>query len=693
MKVKTKKRLAGLLAVIVVLSLLPATVFAVGTSSAEDEAALREAVSNGDTITVNTEITLTQPLSVDRDVTLTGNGTLKLSEEWSENSASPITVEEGAALTIDGITLDGNQVDLSYGANSGSALYIAGSLVLNSGSIQNFSNPSTQSYAGVIYINAGTFTMNGGYIQKNSLSTNRYHGIVYVTGGSTFTLNDGILSGNRTADAQGASGIVYVSNEGGSNTFEMNGGSISDNESCAVFVGGLNSTPTGKALFIMENGNISGNTYGQSYYAGGIYAVGGEVVMNGGTIEQNEGQFYGGGVALVANSEKTATRFEMNGGVISDNSAMYGGGIYVTGIQNTDWAVDVQLNGGQIQNNEASRQGGGIYVVKGQTVQLRNAAIYENTASIIGGGIWTCSTGNVKTYITNGGAVFDNTASGNENGSAGDDLALVQHEDETSADFKLADRALGGGQVTYYKDGGVYAENYAGDGLDGSGEYYLGISDGSSRYDAENPGEAIEDVELLEGSYALKSVISDNAKTLAKSKADLVITGNTTNRGAGIGSNGSVIIGDAPEDGGTEYALNVTKVWSEEIAEDAKQEIEVVLVADGYELDSVILNEENGWQASFTGLPVGIYSVKEQNVPAGMEASYSELSINEKTQTFHITVTNSLVPDEPGTGTDTDTESPDTGDSNSLGLWITLAFVGVAALAGVVFLILKRKAK
>ena len=101
MKVKTKKRLAGLLAVIVVLSLLPATVFAVGTSSAEDEAALREAVSNGDTITVNTEITLTQPLSVDRDVTLTGNGTLKLSEEWSENSASPITVEEGAGLTIE----------------------------------------------------------------------------------------------------------------------------------------------------------------------------------------------------------------------------------------------------------------------------------------------------------------------------------------------------------------------------------------------------------------------------------------------------------------------------------------------------------------------------------------------------------------------------------------------------------------
>ena len=134
-------------------------------------------------------------------------------------------------------------------------------------------------------------------------------------------------------------------------------------------------------------------------------------------------------------------------------------------------------------------------------------------------------------------------------------------------------------------------------------------------------------------------------------------------------------------------------MWSEEIAEDAKQEIEVVLVADGYELDSVILNEENGWQASFTGLPAGIYSVKEQNVPAGMEASYSELSINEKTQTFHITVTNSLVPDEPGTGTDTDTESPDTGDSNSLGLWITLAFVVVAALAGVVFLILKRKAK
>ena len=52
--------------------------------------------------------------------------------------------------------------------------------------------------------------------------------------------------------------------------------------------------------------------------------------------------------------------------------------------------------------------------------------------------------------------------------------------------------------------------------------------------------------------YALKAVVSDNVKAAAKGRAALVITGNTANRGAGIGSNGSVVIGDAPYDPGTE---------------------------------------------------------------------------------------------------------------------------------------------
>ena len=643
----------------------------------------------GGEVTVNGNIELTQPLTVDKDVTLTGNGTLSLASDWSEAAAAPITVAQGATLTLDGVAIDGQNVELQYGADTGCAIEVQGALVLESGEICNFTNGANSTSSNVIYVNGGTFAMNGGSISGNSLDAGNYHGVVYLAGGASFTMNGGTLSGNFVADPQGASGVVNVSNKDGENTFVMEGGSISENLSTGVYVGSNSSNEDagGKAVFTLNDGAISSNTYGDSYYAGGVYIVNGEVTMNGGSISDNEGYFYGGGVAVVANPGGS---FTMNGGSISGNHAWYGGGIFVTGVQNTDWMADIQLNGGRIENNDASRQGGGIYVVRGQEVVLRNAAIYENEATIIGGGIWTCSTGEVHTYIKNGGAVFDNTANGDESGSAGDDLAFVQHDEEP--EFQLSERMLGGGQASYYVDGGVYATNKEDDGLDGvGGTYYLGVSDGSARFDPQNPGEAVDVTSLNLGSqnYALKAVVSDNVKAAAKGRAALVITGNTANRGAGIGSNGSVVIGDAPYDPGTEtpeeYSLQVTKVWDSEVPEELRQEVSVTLVSDGYELDSVVLNAENNWTASFTGLPEGNYTVKEAT-PEGMEATYSDVTLDGNV--YQMAVTNALAstPVDP-TDPPEDPDVPETGDHSSLILCAAL----MAAAGGTALLVVRRR--
>lgn len=333
----------------------------------------------------------------------------------------------------------------------------------------------------------------------------------------------------------------------------------------------------------------------------------------------------------------------MNGGEIINNSSMYGGGIFVTGIQTQEWKANVQLNGGIIANNEATRQGGGIYVVRGQEVHLRNVVISENEASKLGGGIWTCSTGKLQIYITNGGAVFDNSANVGNTASAGDDLAFVKHEDSTT-DFFLSQRVLGAGKIDYYLDGGIYTEELGTEGTDGSGQYYLGVADNSPRFNSYNPGEPISDVELNESSYALKSVLSDTAKLLASEKASLFITGNKADRGAGIGSNGNVIIGDVPnpDEGINEYSLSVRKEWDISVPEYMKEDIKVALVSDGHELDTIVLNEENEWTGEFTGLPFGNYTVKEVTIPDNMVSNISKTSLDSENYTYEVVITNKL---------------------------------------------------
>lgn len=618
-------------------------------AEATDAETLKSAVAAGGRVEVTDTVTLSEPLVVEKDVTLVG-GTISLGEGFDRGeSLAPITVAQGATLTLEGVTLDGAGVDLGYGSGTGSLIYVAGSLEMTSGSIEHVLNSSGSGNRGIVYLaDAATFSMSGGSISDCDLTGGYYQGIVYVAPGATFDLSGSAsISGCSVADPQGASGVVAVKNEGATSadtgvggTLNMSGGSISGNDSCGLYVGSNSGTGEPGKVFL-SGGTISDNTYGESYYAGGIYIVNGDVEMSGGTISGNEGHFYGGGVALVANP---TARFHMTGGTISDNSSMYGAGVYLTGISTADWQCDVLLEGGRIENNVATRQGGGIYVVRGQEVNIQNAVITENHAEKIGGGIWTCSTGDMRVYVTNGGAVFDNEASGDEGGSAGADLAFVKHDnDEGIQDFSIAMRALGGGRVTYYSDGGVYATNDKGEGLDGSGQYYLGVSDGSVRYDVSNPGEAVTDVNVAGQSYALVSDISEGARAAAESNAKLVITGNRADRGAGVGSNGSVVIGEAPDPGTgvVEYALNVNKVW-EGCTDAQKTEVQVALVSDGHQLDTVTLDESNGWSASFEGLPEDDYTVEELSVPFGFKASYSELVQNGTD--YSVTVTNAYDP-------------------------------------------------
>ena len=121
--------------------------------------------------------------------------------------------------------------------------------------------------------------------------------------------------------------------------------------------------------------------------------------------------------------------------------------------------------------------------------------------------------------------------------------------------------------------------------------------------------------------------------------------------------------------------VSVTKVWTDADDKDGirPDSVTINLLADGEETGaSVTLNEDNGWKGSFINLPK--YADNKE-----IEYTISEVAVEGYTTTISgsaasgFTVTNVHVPDE----------TPPTGDSNLLGLWVSLLSVSALGIGAV----------
>lgn len=602
-------------------------------------------------LNINQTIIITESVKVPKNanITLTGKGTLEFTEETQRKSLIAFVIEEDATMTIDGITIDAKNLKISDSGYNVGAIENHGTLLLNSGIITGFDIIAGMN-SGIITVDGQNayFEMNGGSIEGNTFkkaTQTQYTGVVHVTQGATFVMNGGYIQNNDFSDTMN-SGIVYVRPYYGNSSFVMNNGTITNNKvyDGSIYIGSVQPDYQHVATFEMNGGTISHNT--ASYGAGGVFVfMNAEAVMNDGLILGNTG-VNGGGVGVVDGFVPSGAMdagfdidewgtiyhvpgaFTMNGGTITQNTALesgvqggVGGGIYIA-------SNKVTLNNGEITDNHAELQGGGVYVAcVPYVLHMYNAVITENTASVLGGGIWSCPTGDVTIHVNNGGAVFDNTAFQN---AAGDDFVSVPRSENYIT--TLSERMLGGGKADYYTDGQV---------LENSG--VLGQPDPSvPRFDSTNPGSPITDITNSTDSYALKVITNDDAKQLANEKASLFITGNQSERGGGIGTNGSVVIGT--EDN---WKLHVTKEWNQ-VPESNYQdkEISVRLKIGDYELDAITLNQENNWTGSFTHLPnPDTLQGKEITVieeDSEYNVSYSEIVRDDDTKTLYLTVTNTL---------------------------------------------------
>lgn len=584
-------------------------------SNAEGALSLQEAVdqANGTPVTIEKDIRLDEPVRIAAgqrvEITANANENYNLFGNKDEKPTNLFVVEEGGELSLTGAltlggwnntgsilvnhgktTIDGNVV-IEKSTLEGDSMGViedngsSAELILENGTIQNHKIRGALS-ASIRVTEGASFTMNGGTIQDNIANTSSSDSsspAVLLLGASTFTMNRGSICNN--SGQCGTAVYLTASSNAAKARFTMNGGTLSNNESRSYTP---NSTPTGavfvkySAEFVLNNGTITGNC------------------AHGGA---------GGGVAVMDElpTEEHGTAFTMNGGTISNNTASgyrcSGGGIY-------SCSNCVSLLGGRIENNSAY-DGGGIYSEGNTeiytTLHIQNALITGNTADQ-GGGLWFCPTGDAKLYMQDGAVIYGNTAA-----SAGDDFASPEVATGAGGNggVTLPDYFPNGKVIQWFSDGFLYAP--AGN---------RGTSGQGTRYNTVEYAKRVTGVQNEKKGLALKSVVSDGVSIPAT--GSLIITGNQASHGGGgIGANGGVVIGEATS---LSYSISVKKAWDNPGYEDTQPSGVTIHLKErdtGDIVSTAELTGENGWQHTFTDLPLSPdhYTVTEQPLE-GYKATY-----------------------------------------------------------------------
>ena len=250
----------------------------------------------------------------DGEVTLCLNGhTLT-----GRGTRSVITIKEGAKLTLcdcvgTGVITGGTGNTMPNDNKCGGGVYVdGGTFIMTGGTI---SENCTEGYGGGVFVENGTLEMTGGAIRENTAD---FGGGVSIYGGK-FTMGGTALISKNTAEASSGGVHVQGSYEYGElvmgGEFIMNGGTISNNT--AQMVGGV---------------SIDSDTFGK---------------MTDGTIKDNESTMMVGGVSVgsIMFAEESQSGFEMTGGTICGNSSPLGGGLAVV-------KGAFKMSGGTISENE-----------------------------------------------------------------------------------------------------------------------------------------------------------------------------------------------------------------------------------------------------------------------------------------------------------------------------------------------------
>lgn len=315
-----KKRIGSLLmALVLALSLVPATVWAAdGATEVGTFEALQAAIaSDADTIdiVVTNDIELTQELTISsskKDITIRSQegSTYKLLRSASFQASADDYKSEYAfrlkagKLTFKNIILDGNK-DAVTAKNT--FVFVSGSndtqLTLGQGA--TIQNCATTSYGAAVYVSTGKLVMEEGSAIKDCTTSYRGGAIAMIyepwssssTGAITFTMKGATISGCSTTGsanyAQG--GAIYAY---GRVTMDIQDSTIENNTANgnggAIY--GETSKNSGDIVLNLSGTTITGNTSeklgGGVYFAGTTFTVSGVTNITGNTGKGSSNNVY-----------------------------------------------------------------------------------------------------------------------------------------------------------------------------------------------------------------------------------------------------------------------------------------------------------------------------------------------------------------------------------------------------------------
>ena len=251
----------------------------------------------------------------------TGADANKATGTDSDNGFGGAVFIKGSTVNINGCTLEGNK------AKNGGGVYMEGGNCTLNGSLKN--NTTTElasSYGGSIYLENGTLTMKtGAEISGSEASVSG--GGVYISardgGTASFTMEGGTISdckvssSNNPVDGGGVQGSTGTAN------FIMQGGSITG---CKAESGGLTGSPFGGGVCVKN-----GATFNMT--GGSITECKAEINHNAGTPESRGGGVYmeNSTFNMSGSSSITGCTAESSDSDISGSPSFYGGGVYAAG--------------------------------------------------------------------------------------------------------------------------------------------------------------------------------------------------------------------------------------------------------------------------------------------------------------------------------------------------------------------------
>ncbi|WP_152973844.1 LPXTG cell wall anchor domain-containing protein [Ligilactobacillus ceti] len=505
---------------------------------------------------------------------------------------------------------------------------------------------------GIMLMHGATLNMSGGEIHHNNVGCPYDSaGGVAVYSGSHFNMTGGSIHDNFA----NAAGAVYVG--------PITHGHVSEQHK-VTDVNKLKHDPI--AYFTMDNNATLTNNTG-FYYAGAVSVyANAQFIMNNGYITNNKSKGITGGVlatdlyvtdnqppmgrvSMAEWSKLFPGRFIMNGGHINNNEGVYGGGLYVA-------SNECRIEAGEFKNNLSVNQGGAIYVASVPYVlHIANASVFDNQAvnqpttrhisndemffiptygqtvtsltKGVGGGIWLCPTGDATFKGTGNLILANNTAE-----TAGDDFYKEENYKNYKVEVTLPKRNLLGQKIKYY--------------LDNVGKRY-------------KPGDKVyadktDNINVV-NKLGFKIILEDGTTEILKTLTTVIIAGNKSCRGGGIGSNGTVVFGNQENI----RNVQVLKKWGAKVTPAEQKEIVVDIIGElnqkEWLIEKVTLNKANNWQVKINDLPATVnkheYKIKVREVTTlkGFKQPEIQKTIvqNTKVPTVLFTILNSKETPKP----------------------------------------------